>query len=60
MEKKQPIDIRMNICMYMHTVQLEGNLTKTCGWQAKKMRVNLVNMPQICTGAHKGKHPLSY
>ena len=35
------------------TVQLEGNLTKTCGWQAK----NVVNMPHICAGARKGKYP---
>ena len=40
-----------------YTVQLEGNLTKTCGWQAKEMRVNLVRVPQICAGARKGKYP---
>ena len=39
------------------TVQLEGNLTKTCGWQAKEMRVNLVRVPQIRAGARKGKYP---
>ena len=42
---------------YVHTVQLEGNLTKTCGWQAKEMRVNLVRVPQIRAGARKGKYP---
>ena len=32
-------------------------MTKTCVWQAKKIRVNLVNMPQIRAGARTGKYP---
>ena len=38
-------------------VQLEGNLTKTYVWQAKKMRLNSVNMPQIHAGTRQWQIP---
>ena len=56
-EFKQVSCSKMRLVASGTTVQLEGNLTKTCGWQAKEMWVNLVRVPQIRAGARKGKYP---